>query len=64
MDPSTFRRRFYDDDEFTVGFLCPNYTGFLQLMDKFFVESLQKQYEQNKEEEEQEEERRRRRRER
>ncbi len=53
-DPKYFRSRFYDEEEFSVGFLVPNYAGFLQLMDKFFVEGLKKQYQRNKEEEEKE----------
>jgi hypothetical protein len=52
MVTRNLRQRLYDEDEYTVGFLCPDYKGFLQLMDKFFLEPLTKAYDKKKADEE------------
>lgn len=41
------RHRYFDNEEFSIGFMCPDYTGFLQLMDKHFLESLKTAYDPN-----------------
>ena len=38
------REIYYDEKEFTIGFLCPSYHGFLELMEKYFLESLERQF--------------------
>ncbi len=37
---SFLRERLYSEEDYTVGFLCPNYNGFLTLMDECFVDAL------------------------
>lgn len=34
------RDDFCEDNDYIVGFLCPDYKGFLALMDKHFLEQL------------------------
>eukprot|EP00094_Tigriopus_californicus_P012719 TCALIF_12295-PB protein Name:"Similar to NME9 Thioredoxin domain-containing protein 6 (Homo sapiens)" AED:0.00 eAED:0.00 QI:36/1/1/1/0.85/0.62/8/191/397 len=41
------RHRYFDPEEFSIGFMCPDYSGFLQLMDKHFLESLKTAYDPN-----------------
>jgi hypothetical protein len=40
FNPSSLflRECLYNEEHYTFGFLCPNYNGFLALMDEFFME--------------------------
>ena len=40
--PDSLRESFWNRAEYKVGFICPDYKGFLQLMEKYFLDTLAK----------------------